>query len=227
MGMDQYIDSTDCVTFLAFCVLVTVGFFCVKQIWTTTKQQAWFIMLLSSFVLTITGFIYAGSAELDSSQWTEEYMFGDDRISRTVLLFFTACNVMDLALGWFYYRDFLYPLTTICHHIFFIIAVSGFLGSHHTRGFLVTFVFELPTLILSVGTVWPALRNDMAFGVTFMLTRIIYHMLTIYRLAIMHPYGIAWKVLCFPLLLHVFWITKWVQGMLNRSRNKDKKKNQD
>jgi hypothetical protein len=223
MDISPYFDETDCKTLGAFCVLVTIGFFIVKQFWHTTKQQAWFIMLLSSFVLTVAGFCYAGSAELDPSLWTEEYMFGDDRKSRTILLFFTACNVMDLTLGYFYYRDFLYPLTTIAHHIFFIFSVLIFLGVHHTRGYPVTFVFELPTLILSIGTVWPSMRSDMAFGVTFMFTRILYHILTIYRFAVMHPHGLAWKVLCMPFMLHAFWIKNWIQGMIRRKDKKDKK----
>jgi hypothetical protein len=214
-----HLDQRDVQTFFASCALITIGFYAVKTVWADSrKKQAWFIMLVSSFVLTITGFIYASHAEINSF-WNEEYLFGDDFISRTILIFFTSCNTMDLILGYFYYREFLFPLTTITHHIFFIIIVIGFLGFHNTRGFLLTFVFELPTFLLSIGTVWPHLRSDMAFGITFLFTRIGFHILTIYRLALLNLDGYAWKVLCFPFLMHMHWFYKWFGNYFLKSKD--------
>jgi hypothetical protein len=209
-------NQLDLLTFAGNCFFILILFFIWRQFYLDSRKgQAWMIMLLSSFVLTLTGFYYAINAELNrSSQWTLEYIYGDDLFSRSVLWFFTSCNVMDLLLGIFYYHEFLYPLTTICHHIFFIAIVLIFLGTHTTRGFLITFVFELPTFLLSVGTVWPSLRNDFAFGITFFATRICFHVLAIWRLAWLGFDGLGWKVLCLPFLLHLHWFYKWIGNYL-------------
>jgi hypothetical protein len=222
------LDRLDFISFFFFCFILLFLFFIWRQYFLSSRKcQAWMIMLLSSFILTLTGFTYAISAEINPSHWSIEYIYGDDRFSRTILIFFTACNVMDLLIGMVYYQEFLYPLTTIFHHLFFITIVTVFLGTHSTRGFLITFVFELPTFLLSVGTVWPHLRNDMAFGITFFLTRICFHILAIWRLAQLGWDGIGWKVLCLPFLMHVNWFYNWVTSYCFGGKKKNSKNNEN
>lgn len=208
------------------CILITILFYIWRQYFINSrKAQAWMIMLLSSFILTLTGFYYAINAELNiTTHWTLDYIYGDDLFSRTILIFFTCCNIMDLLLGIIYYSEFLYPLTTICHHIFFISIVIIFLGTHTTRGFLITFVFELPTFLLSIGTVWPNLRNDLAFGITFFMTRICFHILAIWRLASLGYDGLGWKVLCLPFVLHLHWFYKWIGSYITGGKKKKQSK---
>lgn len=227
--MEFSLSLLDYQLFLIFSFLIIILFFIWKNYLfpNSIKSQAWLIMLLSSFILTITGFYYAINAEINHFHWSIEYIYGDDLFSRIILIFFTSCNIMDLLLGYFYYKEYLYPLTTICHHIFFIIIVVIFLGTHTTRGFLITFVFELPTFLLSIGTVWPNLRNDLAFGITFFLTRICFHILAIWRLASLGFDGIGWKVLCLPFILHLHWFYKWIGSFVfgnNKKKNQKKEK---
>jgi hypothetical protein len=223
--MDFYFDETDLKTFLLSSLLILILFYFWRQNFLESRKcQAWMIMLLSSFILTLTGFYFAINAELNAStHWTLEHIYGDDQFSRTILIFFTSCNILDLILGIIYYKEFLYPLTTICHHIFFIFIVIIFLGTHTTRGFLITFVFELPTFLLSVGTVWPHLRSDLAFGVTFFATRICFHIVAIWRLAWLGLDGLGWKVLCLPFLLHLHWFYKWSGSFLSGGTKKKQK----
>lgn len=228
--MEFSLSLYDLQLFLLFSLFIIILFYIWKNYFfnNSRKCQAWLIMLLSSFILTITGFYFAIFAELDSKKyWTIEYIYGDDIFSRIILIFFTSCNVMDLILGYIYYKEFLYPLTTICHHIFFITIVIIFLGTHTTRGFLITFVFELPTFLLSVGTVWPHLRNDLAFGITFFLTRICFHILAIWRLASLGLDGIGWKVLCLPFILHLHWFYKWIGSFIFGGNKKKQQKKEE
>mmetsp|Transcript_15320 Transcript_15320/g.23068 ORF Transcript_15320/g.23068 Transcript_15320/m.23068 type:complete len:230 (+) Transcript_15320:173-862(+) len=207
---DLHFEAGDHYAFLANCIAITLLFFTIQQYWKDSrKKQAWFIMLLSSSVLSVVGLIYAICAEFNELHWTDEYIYGDDVYSRNIMIFFLSCNVMDLTLGWVYYREFLYPLTTIFHHMFFITISLLYLANHTTRGFLLIFVIEVPTFLLSVGTIWPSLRSDLAFGITFLLTRISYHAYMLYRLASMHFDGLAWKSCFMPFLLHMFWFYSW------------------
>ena len=216
--------------FLFFNCLIFILFFIWKNFFfpLNRKIQAWLIMLISSFILTLTGFYFAITAEMNRElYWTVSYIYSDHLFSRVILIFFTSCNIMDLGLGFFYYKEFLYPLTTICHHIFFIFIVIIFLGTHTTTGFLITFVFELPTFLLSLGTIWPSLRNDLLFGITFFLTRICFHILSVYRLASLGFDGIAWKVLCLPFILHLHWFYKWIGSFFGDKKKKKKNKEEE
>ena len=65
---------------------------------------------------------------------------------------------------------------------------------------------ELPTLILSVGRFDSSLRDDNLFGITFFLTRIVYHMFLIWAFkdnSLLFYLGSA------ALTLHLYWFYLW------------------
>jgi hypothetical protein len=138
---------------------------------------------------------------------------------------------MDLLLGILYYREYLYPLTTIVHHIFFICVSIGTIYIKSSDAFLGTFILEIPTLLLCIGTVWDNLRTDLIFGVLFFICRIVYHIYYIYRTYLVEAMiegnnGLWWKILCCPLMLHFMWFSQWIKGALKRhvygeSKSKD------
>jgi hypothetical protein len=174
------------------------------------------MMLISSFVLSIVGTSIAIYAEINGL-WTYEYMFADVWYARIVMIFFINCNILDLLLGYFYYREFLYPLTTIVHHIFFITVSILMVGWGYSRGFLFCFPLEIPTFLLALGTIWSFLRTDLAFGFLFFWCRIVYHAGLIYRIYSVEGFGgSAWKLCSPPLLLHLHWFSNWCQSAMKR-----------
>jgi hypothetical protein len=207
-----YYDRTDAVTFVCMLMLVSSFFFLGRRLWGAgdRKRQAWTINLLCSFTLSICGvidFLYVEKNGL----WTYDFIYSDERYARTIVLFFTAVNVLDLSLGWIFYREHLHPLTTIVHHSYFIIVLTTMLGAHHITGLVLTFIMEIPTFILTVGTIWPQYRSDLWFGVTFFTFRIGFHLYMIYRLAQIHAGFILLSFICtFP--LHAFWGYRLILG---------------
>jgi hypothetical protein len=221
-----YFDATDGLTFLAMILVVSASFFTARAIWPTNiKRQAWAINLLCSFTLSVFGtssFINVHIKNL----WTNEFIYADDRMSRAIMIFFLAVNTMDLVLGAIFYREHLHPLTTICHHIYFICVLFGMLGVHRTTGMILTFIMEIPTFVLTVGTIWPEYRSDLWFAITFFIFRLGVHMYMIYRLVILSPEGIIWRFCAGVLPLHMYWgyrlIVTYYQKYFGSKKNQTK-----
>ena len=99
-----------------------------------------------------------------------------------------ASNAIDLVIGWFYYQEYLDPFTTIFHHIAYIIFMLGLLNKKITRGFLLCFFMEIPTFVISLGTVFKQYRSDFAFGVSFFITRLVFNLYLAGKLALITNY---------------------------------------
>jgi hypothetical protein len=73
-------------------------------------------------------------------------------------------------------------------------------------------LLELPTFIMSLGSTHPHLRQDLAFGVTFFLCRIVWLVAaTVALLVIEAPIPLLLLVVptALVLLLHCWWFSKW------------------
>ena len=104
--------SSDALIFLSSSVLIAVLFEYLRtKTDGGTKSVAWIIMLIASPVLSFFGTFYVIWTELHKL-WTYKFIYGEDFLSRSVVIFFMASNVVDLFIGWFHYRDFLDPFTT-------------------------------------------------------------------------------------------------------------------
>ena len=210
MSPSYSFNSNDVYNFLFFSILILIVYSVMEKFIPTIKGKAWIIMLISSSTLSIFGLYYVVYAEI-YQKWNSQFIYNEDYFSRCILLFFLASNVMDLVIGIFQYPKFLDPFSTIAHHIFYISFITILLSHHYSQGFILCFFMEVPTVILSIGTVWKHLRSDILFGVTFLLTRIIYNIILIYKLAVIGYEGWIWKICSLVLCLHLYWFSKWVK----------------
>jgi hypothetical protein len=167
-------------------------------------------MLISSFFLSIVGVVHV-SETLMTNRWSLSDIYTENSFSRSIILFFLASNVMDLALGVNDYPKYLDPLSTIMHHIFYIIFMLILLSYHYSTGFQLCFLMEIPTFVLAIGTVYKSLRSDFAFGLSFLLTRVLYNAFLAYKLATLSWDGMIWKTCVGVLCIHLYWFQKWVK----------------
>ena len=68
-----------------------------------------------------------------------------------------------------------------------------------------TMIMEIPTFVLALGRVHRSCRSDGAFGLTFLLTRILYLGFYIHRLQQDEKHIRIWPVCVPAMILHLFW----------------------
>lgn len=192
------------------------------------KKLAWTISLLSSSSMTVAGAIYlAAQAQAFPGFFSfadnpRELFHAVDTFSGYCCLWFAIANILDFVLGFIFYRNYLDPLTALIHHPVFIwmmwASTSGraWLGDGapkveiFARAFMLAPIEELPTFLLALGSVFPACRTDLGFGLTFFLLRICYHA---YILAYTIKLKASWVAIILyvmTLTLHLFWFKSWV-----------------
>ena len=204
-------DEFDLYVVLLSSIVIVAIYFLMERSLSDIKSKSWIVMLTSATVLSVFGCRVYYETEL-GSLWNLDQVYGEEIVHRYVALFFLASNVMDLILGIMYYPKYLDPLTTIFHHIFYFFFSLILIAHHYSRGVLLCFVMEVPTCFLAIGSIWKDLRSDALFGITFLLTRLIYNIYLAYNLYLITPDGVVWRVCCGVLCLHLFWFYKWIKG---------------
>jgi hypothetical protein len=219
--MDKGFQPLDGVLVLFFCFLIGVIFALARPHCKTEKIKAWIIMLLSSSTLSFFGCVTVlGEMRVHGLHWTGAVLYqNDDFLSRTVTLFFTASNIMDLVIGFFFYAPHMDPLSTTTHHICYLVLVYILLDEHYCVGFNMCFFMEIPTFILAVGSVFPNCRSDVLFGVSFVIARLGFNIFLSYSLyyaslpgegVYVYPNAAFIFWVSMPILaLHCFWWYKW------------------
>ena len=221
----QSFSQLDGALFVGFCFIIAAFFAVVKPYAETEKARAWIVVLLGSFVLSIVATIYVADAvRLEGLSWTTEHIHNEDFTTRCAVLFFVAVNIMDLVLGTLYYQKYLDPLSCYFHHSAYAVFAFCLLAHHYARGFLLCLFMEWPTFLLALGSLVPACRTDVLFGVTFFVTRIAYNIFFVYSLVRVAPEGLIWKICTAALCLHLFWFYKWSLGFFKK---RSPKKNKD
>ena len=145
----------------------------------TRKARAWALTLA---VATLFGFVigipnaYALSAALLTGDpapvaalLSTETPFG--RFCASYMVAFLA---LDLAIGVVDYPEQLQLLSGYVHHVAYFLLYSYLIYRGKTQFLLVGAICEVPTAIMALGTIVPALRQDAGFGVSFFFTRIVW-----------------------------------------------------
>jgi hypothetical protein len=184
----------------------------------TQKQQAYLLSIKSSFILFVLSLCYNYSfvmSGFDFSKLTESsstYQF----LQQMSVLFLISHLIMDTYLGNRYYHSYMTNLSGYPHHIIYIFICSFSLYSGWYPLFLLYFIAELPTFILALGSFDKNYRNDNLFGITFLFTRILYHIFLTYKLTQYSGYSFVTKVnlttlATLILFVHCYWFKKWIK----------------
>ena len=208
------------------------------------KRLSWVLSCFNSGLLTALGFAYVVFQFQESGFELQKHSLQHiDNFSALTCLWFAMFNVTDLVFGTIYYPKQMDPLTAYVHHPLFIYIMfactTGYYGGiswpsttswrsiifdrvpPFSSSFMLVCAEELPTFILALGSVYPTLRSDLGFGVSFFLLRILYHAFVMLRgiYVGVHPfqsclYGIT-------LFMHMFWFKGWVTSMRKNAKKKE------
>ncbi len=204
-------------------ILLLVWYYTLKQTTDNSeKRLSWIMTLLCSLVCCF-GCI-STMLKAWSFGWTTEIMYGNDRISQGLIRFFISYLVLDIVIM---FRD--YPsIGGIYHHLPYLMFMALSLYYSCPSIFVIFFPLELSTIFLACGTIWPKYRQDFLFGVSFFLTRIVYHIVLWWQLFLSKDEApfLAYPFAILPWFMHVFWFSIWLQKRIMPSKrprsNKEK-----
>jgi hypothetical protein len=188
-----------------------------------TARLAWIPALINSVVTTIISikFVYLYPFNYSLDYYVHKY----DPLAIFAGYFFLAYLILDLVLGSIYYPKHIDPLSGYFHHIVYI----GIFGSWLYYGMAIpaclTFFEEIPTVVLSLGHVYPQYRNDAIFGISFFFIRIVYHG---YLVGVILVAKRLQPLLLYPsylaMLMHLYWFFTWFRKyglpMINKKINR-------
>ena len=199
-----------------------------KTVKRVQKRLAWALSCFNSGLLTVLGLVYLYYQHQDTGLYPgKDVLQSKNNFSQLACLWFALFNLTDLVFGSIYYPKEMDPLTAYVHHplfIYIMIACSGAWGLDETgvlafgaqpfsTAFCLVCIEELPTFILALGSMFPAFRSDMGFGVSFFILRIVYHFFIMARGIIVKVHPIQTAMYGLTFIMHIFWWYGWVTGM--------------
>lgn len=147
----------------------------------------------------------------------------DSFILQLSILNLMSYFITDCVVGYNKYHKYMCNLTGYFHHIVYII-VSIISFKINVVGFYMLYLIEeLPTIFLSTGSYSTFLRKDYTFGLTFFLTRIVYHVFLTWKFRSNFMF-ITMGAL--SLSVHSYWFKNWCKYIF-KNWNKDRKKLKD
>jgi len=204
---------------LAFC---TIYHFLASQ-FTTPKQLSWILTTVASATMTVVSIPFV---------WDYLSSGGDVKRIRTLSALsymstriFQAYLVADLMMGVIYYRNQLALLTGWIHHMLYVFIVQVTIKRAWTHIFCLCALMELPTFLLAISSLYPRLRSNITFAVTFFVTRIMFHVILCisYLLPNNRAHTTGGSILPSVLLaaifpLHAMWFKGCVKGFIKRHK---------
>ncbi|KAI0084522.1 hypothetical protein BDY19DRAFT_525593 [Irpex rosettiformis] len=198
----------------------------------TDREKSWVLTAISSAIMTACSVPYIWS------WFVSGRIFEGGHWADKSCCFFVAYLLCDLIIGSMHYRSSINLLTGWIHHTIYILLLTLLVLPHSFSSFFnMCCILELPTLLLSLGSLNKNLRNDYLFASVFFATRICLHMyialwctLEAFRESTVNgpgdggPRSISDKTWIPPTALtvifpmHAMWMKDCVRGILRRRK---------
>lgn len=179
----------------------------------TVKQRAYVLSVKAAVSMLIIGLFYNYrwyQAGFDLSTYKNNLTNSDHLIQQLAILSFSSYLLMDSIIGHYHYHKYMRVLSGYLHHIVYLCVNILALWSGEYPYFMLFMLEELPTVFLSVGSFNEKYRKNYTFGITFFLTRILFHAFLIYK---MYQNGsrLVSGLASVVLVLHVYWFYGWIK----------------
>ncbi|KDQ51847.1 hypothetical protein JAAARDRAFT_198723 [Jaapia argillacea MUCL 33604] len=196
-------------------------------LYSSPKQLSWILSTISSAAMTLASLPFVWDYLLSGGDVGSVRTF--PALAYSATRFFQAYLVSDMTIGGIYYRDQVGLLTGWVHHSVYILVVELALRRSWAHIFCFCASMELPTFVLALGSLYPVLRNNILFGVTFFMTRIFLHLILIISYALpknRHATGgsvVPAVILTMVFPMHALWFKGCVNGFIKRHKMRKEK----
>lgn len=204
--------------------VLSYNYYCMYKTTTNTndltkKQKAYVLSIKSAVTLFVLSLIFVRhfiKCGYDADLYVEKTCDTVDFLQQAAITAFLAHLIVDSVVGSKDYPKYMKTLSGYPHHfVYIIVSLIALLTKQHAV--LALFMFEeLPTALLGIGCYDEKLRNDMLFGATFFLTRIMFHIYITYKFRNNTLVRIVGGGV---IPLHMYWFYTWVKKYSGLQRN--------
>jgi hypothetical protein len=176
------------------------------------KQKSYILSIKSSLSMLLIGIYY--NYHYFTSKFNKADFFnilekkGSLDFGKIIVLYFTAYLIMDIYIGSQDYATSMKSLSGYFHHTVYTIINMLSLNIGMFPMYLLHMLSELPTLLLSVGSFDSTLRDDNLFGLTFFITRIVYHIILTWMF---RDNTVILSLSLATLGMHIYWFSGWIK----------------
>ena len=191
------------------------------------KQRSYILSIKASITLFLVSLYFNYkyvSSNFDTDMYLGEINGTDAFILQLSVLNLMAYFITDCVLGYYKYHKYMCNLSGYFHHIVYIIVSIVSFRIDAVGLYILYLIEELPTIFLSTGSYNQLLRKDYTFGLTFFLTRIVYHIFLTWRFQSSFLFLIIGIL---SLSVHSYWFKNWCSKYLDilfKDQKKIKKK---
>ncbi|OLY78402.1 hypothetical protein AYI68_g7549 [Smittium mucronatum] len=186
--------------------------------YTTEKQLAWVLTFVSCVTVTCASLPYLYLLFKNNLDVTR--CISSDSFSLLTCGFFEAYLFWDLAIGLRYYRSTFDLVTGYFHHGLYILMVYYVSVIGYSAIFVLCCIMELPTIVLAVGCINKNMRKDWLFASCFFSTRLLLHVVLLYRFYSYFPDRLVWKLVASSLPLHLYWFSNFIKQQKRLYKNR-------
>ena len=168
------------------------------------RRRMWILSSLTTTIVSIVGtgqLIYWSITGDAGPSATTDFML---ELMKTYLLVDLAHNAV------YHFRD-MPILDCWVHHIAYIYIFDRLISDNWSGAMRPFLILEVPAAVRALGSLFPSVRNDMAYGALFFLLRVVWPFIAVCSVRL--P---GWGIGCFVVAqsLHVFWFYKWIRRLL-------------
>ncbi len=188
------------------------------------KQRSYILSIKASVTLFLVSLYFNYkyvSSNFDTDMYLGEINGTDAFILQLSVLNLMAYFITDCVLGYYKYHKYMCNLSGYFHHIVYIIVSIISFRIDAVGLYILYLIEELPTIFLSTGSYNQLLRKDYTFGLTFFLTRIVYHIFLTWRFQSSFLFLIIGIL---SLSVHSYWFKNWCSKYLNILFKENKRK---
>ena len=186
-----------------------------------TKRRGWLLTTIAAVVVVPRAMAFHVQYAVPFVNFDAPKLTSSDAPGDLSVAFFVWYLLVDTVLGAVAYSSSFHLLSGWFHHIFYIFFYLYTYFRGCTVAASVTFVLEVPVIVLGCGHINPRLRSDLGFGLVFFLCRILYHLWigVQWYTSISGPLSHLWTVIAAVFGLHLHWFYKWASGLQRRRRS--------
>ena len=190
----------------------------------TDKQRAHILSVKASSTLFLLSLYFNYkfvTSNFDTSTYLSALNKQDSFVLELSIYNLIAYFITDCVVGYQKYHKYMCVLSGYAHHIVYtIISIISLFKIEIAPFYILYMIEELPTMFLSSGNYNKNYRRDNAFGITFFLTRILYHIFLTWTFRHNTIFLILGGL---SFILHGYWFKNWVTKYVLKKNTKEKK----